>query len=188
MRVYGKRSQGPSWVMGVIAFIVVLLLVQAYRNRSTARPLSEHFAAAPPSASTTGINLPPLPPNIAGLARTALARLAGGQAAAALTPVAQNAAIQVTITGLAPSGQGLHISGEIKNVSAAALPISLSAFHFTDEQGTQYAASGGGSTMVAPGQRVPLDMTLPIPQPHQLTLRVELPQQPPLTMVLIQDH
>ncbi|MBA3945375.1 MAG: hypothetical protein H0X37_12515 [Herpetosiphonaceae bacterium] len=163
------------------------MLVQAYRSRSNARPLAEHFAAAPPSAATTGINLPPLPPNIAGFARTALAHLAGGEQAAALTPVAQNSAIQVTIKGLAPSEQGLHISGQIKNISTAALPISLSAFHFTDEQGTQYAASGGSSTTVAPGQSVPLDMTLPIPQPRQLTLRVEL-SQPPLTMVLIQDH
>ena len=48
-----------------------------------------------------------------------------------------------------------------------------------------YAAEQDAGTTLQPGQRVPLDLVLPIADPSQLILDVELEDEAPLRMVLL---
>ncbi len=184
MRLHGKRGGGPGLMLGIVGFVVLVLAVQWSRG-SNARPLTEQFAAGP-APSGPALSVPALPTGIAGLARSAVARLAGGNTAPALTPLAQAGSLQVVITELAPGAQGLHIAGEAINTGTAPLLVSLKDFRFTDDTGTTYAAEQGAATTLAPGQRTPLDLSLPLTNPKQLTLEVTLANQPKLAMVLLQ--
>jgi hypothetical protein len=124
---------------------------------------------------------------VAGLARTAIARLGAGNRAAALTPVATSSRLRVEITGIKAADGGLHITGYAFNTSAEPLVLSLGAFKFTDGSGMVYAAENDAGTSLQPGQRVPLDLLLPIADPSRLVLDLELADEPPLRMVLLQD-
>lgn len=186
MRVQGKPARGPSWVVAIVAFMVLLVVLQAYRNQGRAQPLTDRFASGRPSPASGGLSLPPLPSALAGLASTAVARLAGGHAVAALTPVAQNAALRVEIAPLEPVAQGLRIKGQALNVGTNALQLSLGNFRFVDDRGTVYTTENSAATTLTPGQRVPLDLTLPITQTQQLSLEVEMEGQPKINMILLQ--
>lgn len=187
MRAYGSPPRGPSWIVGVLVFGVLLLLLQLARGSTpAARPLSQQFAAQPPSSAGGKIVLPPLPSSVAGLARTAMARISRGATGTALTPVAQSAELRVEISGIQRTPQGLHIAGAVTNIGGRPLPVSLEAFRFTDGSGTVYAADNATATTLAPGQRAPLDLTLPITDLRQLTLDVQPDTGPAIHMVLIQ--
>lgn len=189
MRAYGHNSQGPSWLVAVVIFVVLLGVVQVFRGRTEGTSgLQRQFGAQPAPEGDGGIELPPLPENIAGMARTAMAQLQAGGAAPALTPVAQSKRLRVEITGLQQVEAGLKISGSIINAGAQPLPVSLSAFHFTDGSGTTYTAQGDATTTLEPGQRAPLDLTLPIQGAQQLTLNVQLEGETPIQMVLLQQQ
>jgi hypothetical protein len=152
-----------------------------------ARPLEQQFAASPPAPGTGRLVLPPLPSSVADLARTAAARIGAGSRAAALTPVAESSRLRVEISGINAADGGLHISGFAFNMGDEPLVLSLNAFRFTDGSGMVYAAESDSGTSLQPGQRVPLDLQLPIADPSQLILDVELANEPPLRMVLLQD-
>ena len=187
MRVFGDdQSQGPSLVLAIVIFVGLLLLLQLFRgSASTGTPLEQHFAASRPAPREGKLSLPPLPTGVVGLARTAAARIAGGQVGAALTPVAEGGSVRVEITSIRKQPDGLQIKGRVTNAGDQPLPVSLAAFHFRDETGTVYAAESAASTTLQPGQRAPLDMTLPIVDASELTLDVQLADEPPLRMVLI---
>lgn len=190
MRSVGRRSQGPSWITAVVIFAVLLVALQLFRSRVPAgRPLEQQFAARPPApgAGSGQLVLPPLPSSVAGLARTAVARIGAGSRAAALTPVAESARLRVEITAISAAKGGLQITGFAFNTSAAPLVLSLGAFRFTDGSGMVYAAENDAGTTLQPGQRVALDLVLPIADPSQLILDVELVDQAPLRMILLQD-
>jgi hypothetical protein len=190
VRAYGPhRSQGPSWLVAIVIFAVLLIAVQMFRDRAPGTSaLQEQFAAQPTPAGLSPIELPPLPEDIAGIARTALERLRAGAAAPALTPVAQSERLRVEIAGMEQVEAGLQITGSITNAGTDPLPVSLGAFQFTDGTGTTYAAQSDAATTLAPGQRAPLDLTLPIQHPDQLTLRVQLEAETPIEMVLLQPQ
>lgn len=190
MHSVGRRSQGPSWITAVVIFAVLLVALQLFRSRVPAgRPLEQQFAAQPPApgAGSGQLVLPPLPSSVAGLARTAVARIGAGSRAAALTPVAESSRLRVEITGIRAAKGGLQITGFAFNTSAEPLVLSLGAFRFTDGSGMIYAAENDAGTTLQPGQRVPLDLVLPIADPSQLVLDVELVDQAPLRMILLQD-
>lgn len=175
--------------MAIVAFLVLIAVVQLFGAGGGGNTLSDRFAdGRTVPGLAPGLSLPPLPTSISELARTAVARLAGGQQAPALTPVAQNETLRVEITRLTPTEQGLRITGEVSNIGKDAMVVSLSQFHFIDEQGTKYATENGAGTTLGPGQRAPLDLTLPLTQPRQLSLEVEVPGQPLLTMTLVQSQ
>ena len=189
MRVFGhNRSQGPSWVLAIAIFLLLLLLLQLGRGGAGAgRPLQQQFAASPPRAGTGRLVLPPLPSSVAGLARTAAARISSGGRAVALTPVAESSRLRVEITGIRAAEGGLRITGYATNTSAEALTLSLGAFRFTDGSGMVYASENDTATSLQPGQRVALDLLLPIAEPRQLILDLELAGEAPLRMVLLQE-
>ena len=189
MRVFGhNRSQGPSWVVAIVIFLLLLLLLQLDRGGAGAgRPLQQQFAASPPRAGTGRLVLPPLPSSVAGLARTAAARISSGGRAVALTPVAESSRLRVEITGIRAAEGGLRITGYATNTSAEALTLSLGAFRFTDGSGMVYASENDTGTSLQPGQRLPLDLLLPIAEPRQLILDLELAREAPLRMVLLQE-
>ncbi len=189
MRVFGhNRSQGPSWVVAIVIFLLLLLLLQLGRGGAGAgRPLQQQFAASPPRAGTGRLVLPPLPSSVAGLARTAAARISTGDRAVALTPVAESSRLRVEITGIRAAEGGLRITGYATNTSAEALTLSLGAFRFTDGSGMVYASETDTGTSLQSGQRVPLDLLLPIAEPRQLILDLELAGEAPLRMVLLQE-
>ena len=189
MRAYGHNgSQGPSWLIAIAVFIIAIVMVQVMRDRSGgASALQQQFAAQPPSDGIPNIDLPPLPDDIAGIARTAVARLRTGAPAPALTPVAQNQRLRIEISGMEQVAEGLKISGSIVNTGTEPLPVSLNAFQFVDSSGTTYTTQGDAATTLAAGQRAPLDLVLPIENPQQLTLRVQLDGDAPIEMVLLQS-
>ena len=119
------------------------------------------------------------------MARTAAARIRTGSPGPALTPVAQGTDLRLEITGIRKTASGLRITGVATNVGAQQLPVTLAAFRFSDDTGTVYAPESAAATTLDPGQRAPLDLTLPVEDPRQLTLDVRLEGQPPLRMVLI---
>jgi hypothetical protein len=188
MHVYGKRSQGPSWMTAVVIFVLLLITLQVFRGRtSTNRPLEQQFAASPPEPGTGRLVLPPLPSSVAGLARTAAARISAGSRASPLTPVAESSRLRVEITGLETATGGLHITGFAANIGAEPFVLSLGAFRFTDGSGMVYATENDAGTSLEPGTRVPLDLMLPIADPRELILDVELAGDAPLRMVLLQE-
>jgi len=194
MRGFGpNQSQGPSWLLAVAIFAALLLLLQLLRGSTPAvRPLEEQFAARPPEAGggdsgAGNVELPPLPSVVGNLARTAAARIGRGSTAGALTPVAQSAELRIEITGLRRSGTGLQITGGATNTGTGSLAISLADFRFTDETGTVYAAQTAAETTLEPGQRAPLELTIPVPNPKQLVLDVEVQGAPPIRMILLQQ-
>ncbi len=152
MRVYGhNQSQGPSWLIAIVVFVLLIGAVQVFRDRTGgSSALQQRFAAQPASEGVPRIDLPPLPEDIAGIARTALARLQSGAPAPALTPVAQNQRLRVEITGIQQVEAGLKISGTISNTGSQPLPVSLNAFQFTDGTGTIYTAQGDAATTLHP--------------------------------------
>lgn len=184
----GRRSQGPSWVTAVVIFAVLLVALQLFRSRMPAnRSLEQTFAASPPAPGAGQLELPPLPSSVAELARTAAARIGAGNRAVPLTPVAESTRLRVEISGINAVNGGLHIAGFAVNTSAEPLVLSLSVFRFTDGSGMVYATENDAGTTLQPGQRVPLDLQLPVADPSQLILDVELPNDAPLRMVLLQD-
>ena len=189
MRGFGhNRSQGPSWVVAIVIFLLLVLLLQLGRGGMGAgRPLQQQFAASPPRAGTGRLVLPPLPSSVAGLARTAAARISSGGRAVALTPVAESSRLRVEITGIRAAEGGLRITGYATNTSAEALTLSLGAFRFTDGSGMVYASETDTATSLQSGQRVPRDLLLPIAEPRQLILDLELAGEAPLRMVLLQE-
>ena len=188
MRAYGhNRSQGPAWIVAIAIFAVLLLLLQLFGGRGpSGRALEQQFAASPPAAGAGKLVLPPLPTGVAGLARTAAARIGGGEMAAALTPVAQGAELRIEITGLRRTADGLNIRGVATNIGERPLPVALAAFRFSDGTGTAYTADSAAATTLNPGQRAPLDLTLPARDVRNLVLDIELDGEAPLRMVLLQ--
>jgi hypothetical protein len=100
--------------------------------------------------------------------------------------VAQNADLRIEISGIRRAPGGLRITGTATNSGQQPLPVSLAAFRFVDGTGTVYTAENAATTTLNPGQRAPLDLTLPIQDARQLTLDVQVKGAPPLHMVLIQ--
>lgn len=186
MRLQGKSGIGPSVLVGIAGFLVLVLLVVSQRRATL--PLSQQFVPRPTVPGDTDWTLPALPSELAQQARTALARLTSGEAARPVTSRADNGLVEVAITQLQGVPQGLQIKGEARNIGAAPFAVSLTDFRFTDGQGVEYAADQGVSTTLQPGQRAPLDLTLPITRPQQLSLLVQLPNQAPLTMTLVQTQ
>lgn len=188
MRVYGhSRSRGPSWVLAIMIFLGLLVLLHLFQGASSgARPLTQQFAAKPPESGSGQWELPPLPSSVGSLARTAASRIQGGSTGPALTPVAQNADLRIEISGIRRAPGGLRITGTATNSGQQPLPVSLAAFRFVDGTGTVYTAENATTTTLDPGQRAPLDLTLPIQDARQLTLDVQVKGAPPLHMVLIQ--
>ena len=187
MRGYGKQTQGPSWIFAVVIFAALLVFVQLFRNNMpAARPLEQQFAAKAPEPGAGQVELPALPSSVSDLARTAAARIDAGSTGQALTPVAEGGELRVEITGMRSAEGGLQVKGMATNIGQRPLPVSLAAFRFTDGTGTVYAPQNDASTTLAPGQRAPLDLTLPIQDPRQLTLDVQPEGGQVLRMVLIQ--
>jgi hypothetical protein len=171
-----------------VIFIGLLIALQLFRGgMPSARPLEQQFAASPPAPGAGRLVLPPLPSSVADLARTAAARIGAGSRAAALTPVAESSRLRVEISGINAANGGLHITGYAFNTGAEPLVLSLADFRFTDGSGMVYAAENDAGSTLQPGQRVPLDLQLPIADSRQLILDVELTGEPPLRMVLLQD-
>jgi hypothetical protein len=172
----------------VVIFAGLLVALQLFRGRMPAnRPLDQQFAARPPEPGAGQLALPPLPSSVADLARTARARIGAGGRGAALTPVAESSRLRVEIAGIKAVQGGLQITGRAINRSAEPLVLSLSAFRFTDGSGMVYASENDANTSLEPGQGVPLDLLLPITDPRQLILDVELAGETPLRMVLLQE-
>jgi hypothetical protein len=186
MRVYGKPSQGPSWATALLIFVALLVALQFFRT-PTNQGLEEQFAARPPAPGAGQLALPPLPSAVADLARTAIERLRGGERGPVLTPVASSASLRVEIDAIEPVSGGYRVTGAATNTGTRSMALSLSAFRFTDAAGTLYVAEGAPETRLRVGQSVPLDMTLPIADPGQLILEVEVDGEEPLRMILLQS-
>lgn len=187
MRAFGDApKRWPPWVTATLIFVVLIAIVQIV-GRTQPQQLQQTFAAAPPDANAGELPLPPVPTDLVGLARTAAARLSAGQAGAPLTPAGQNETLQVQLDSIRPEGESLRLTGTVSNIGSAPVTVSLDSFKFVDGSGTSYASSGSPATTLEPGQQAPLDITLPINNPSQLTLQVQPPGQGSFEMALINN-
>jgi hypothetical protein len=183
MRLEGRPGQGPSWIVAVLAFLLLLVVIQLVQGPSQPA-LSEQFAARP-GAGDINVELPPVPTSLAALAQTTTARILGGQASAPLTGEGQNEVLRVRIDQISPEADTIRLQGTVTNISAAPLDISLDAFRFTDATNTVYSSSGSPATTLQPNQAAPIDITLPIANPTQLKLDITQPDTTPFTIVLL---
>lgn len=185
MRVYGNTP--PKWspvLIAALIFIVLIIVIRLVGGQQE-QVLQQRFAAAPPDPNAGQIALPPVPTILANLARTATARILGGQATAPINRSDENGALRVQIDAIEPENGTLKITGQVTNISAATIDISLDAFKFIDETGTVYASSGNAAQPLQAGQAAPLSITLPIATPQQLKLNVEQPGQPTIELTLL---
>lgn len=187
MRAFGDApKRWPPWVTATLIFVVLIALVQIV-GRTQPQQLQQTFAAGPPDPDAGQITLPPVPTGLVELARTAAARISAGQAGTPLTQAGQNETLQVRIDSITPEGENLRLAGSVTNIGSAPIAISLDSFKFVDGGGTSYASSGSPATTLEPRQQAPLDITLPINNPAQLTLNVEPPGQGSFELVLINN-
>jgi hypothetical protein len=185
MRLQGEsRDRRPSILLALVIFVVLVLLVQQVSQRQTTRPLQEHFAASSP-ASDEELQFPPVPTQLVPLVQTTTALISGGQAAPALTPVAQTDTLRIEIDQIASEEEGLRITGNVINISPNPVDVSLDAFRFIDADNGVYVSSGSPTTTLQPGQQAPIDLQLPITDPTGLQLEITLPDQPPIEMILL---
>lgn len=187
MQSFDRQSpRGPSWVLAVVAFVVLIVLVQLV-GRQEPTKLQERFAATPASGQSGSLPLPPVPTNVVNFARTATARLLSGLSTAPVVSTGDNGIVRVEIASITPVDQGLKLAGTVTNISSGPVAVSLDAFKFTDASGTTYASSGSPSAELPAGQRTPIEITLPIGDPQHLALAVELPNQPRFEVVLLSN-
>jgi hypothetical protein len=188
MRAYGDSpNHWPSWLIATLIFVVlvVMLRLASGGNATQTAGLQQQFAANPPAPDAGKIELPPVPTNLAGLARTTTARILGGLTSQPLNKLARNEVLEVEISSMDPVEGGLKLVGRVTNISAAPVSVSLDNFRFTDASGTVYASSGSPATLLQPQQTAPLDLSLPIPATSQLTLDVTQPNQQPIQLILL---
>lgn len=185
MRAFGDTpKRWPTWVTATLIFIALIAIIQI-AGRQQPQQLQQTFAAAPPDAGAGQIPLPPVPTDLVGLARTAVARIGAGQSGTPLIRSGQNEAIQVRIDSITPEGDNLRLAGSVTNIGSAPIPVSLDSFKFIDSSGTSYASSGSPATTLELAQQAPLDITLPIKDPTQLKLDVEQPGLAKIELILI---
>lgn len=185
MRAYGNNSNPRSPILIAAVIFVILIVVIQLVGRQQSQVLEQTFAAAPPDANAGQIGLPPVPTNLASFARTATARILGGLATAPLTQTDDNGQLRVQINRIQPENGSITVSGNVANISSAPIDVSLDAFKFIDETNTVYASTGNPPQTLPPGQEAPLSITLPIANPTQLKLNVELPGQPVIELALL---
>lgn len=188
-----SRSTFSMWLGGVLLALLLIAISTRAGGGINTPALQQRFAPKPtdPSAPTAesfqlpSVNLPSLPPSVQQVITAARDRLAGGESAPALTPMASGPRARVEVRQVKRAGEQLQVSGTIANTTSAPLTIPPGAFSFRDSQGVLYATSGSGSATLQPGQSTSFDLGVPVPPERGLTLILILPPDPPLEQMLV---
>jgi hypothetical protein len=184
-----NNSPIPFWLLGVLIALLLIVVSAGGRLSPQNDALRDQFRPRPTDpAAPTAAPLPglaQLPSEVRALAEQLRARLQGGSAVPALTPVAAGARIRVAISGVAPTSSGVRVSGTVTNISGETLALPVRAFELHDSAGGVYASGASGTISLAPNATTPLDVSVPLPPGRGLVLRVLLPPDPPLEQVLL---
>jgi hypothetical protein len=184
-----NNSPIPFWLAGVLVALLLIAVSAGGRLSPQNEALRDQFRARPTDpAAPTAAPLPglsQLPAEVRALAERLRARLEGGAAVPALTPVAAGGRVRVQISGVSQTADGVRVSGTVTNISGATLDLPVRAFELHDSAGGVYASGASGSIPLAPSATTPLDVTVPLPAGRGLVLRVLLPPDPPLEQVLL---
>lgn len=176
--ISGQRSGPSPLVLGLIIGAALIILVSARAcTPDSAQVLRSRFAeagATQEASAALGTPVVPLPAPIQSSGSTAVARLEGGEVVVPATPIANDATLKVEITLLQQVSGGLQVKGVVTNVGKSSLRVPLSAFRFTDQSGTVYAAQGDAAATLPAGGSTSLDLTLPIKNPTTLQMVVEI--------------
>ena len=180
--MFSQRVNSPHpALIGVIIGLVLIFLVSTRScNPDSEQTLRSRFAeanATQVASQDLGTPILPLPAPVQEWSSTAIARLQGGEAVVPITPVVTNNKLKVDIQSLQQVGDGLQIKGLVTKISSKELRVPLSAFRFTDQSGTVYAAQGDAAANLPPNANTTLDLTLPIKNPTALTMVVEIPAE-----------
>jgi len=174
------RSTGPSpivWGLFIGLGLIVLISMRACSPDSE-QTLRSRFAATSATQEAQQIAGTPaisLPEPIQSLGQTTVARFQGGQAVVPSSPTVADTTLKVDIQSIQQIDGGLQIKGLVTNVGKTSLRVPLSAFRFTDQNGTVYASQGDAAATLPPGDKTPLDLTLPIENPTSLQMVVDIP-------------
>ena len=152
--MFSQRVNSPHpALIGVIIGLVLIFLVSTRScNPDSEQTLRSRFAeanATQVASQDLGTPILPLPAPVQEWSSTAIARLQGGEAVVPITPVVTNNKLKVDIQSLQQVGDGLQIKGLVTNISSKELRVPLSAFRFTDQSGTVYAAQGDAAARAA---------------------------------------
>lgn len=188
-----NRNTLTIWLGGILLALVLIVISTRAGGGFNNAALSQRFIPRPtdPNAPTSEsfqlpqVNLPSLPPTLQQQITSLRDRLIGGQAVPALTPVASGPRARVEVTQIKRSGDHVQISGNITNMTSAALPIPPGAFTFRDSRGITYATTTSGGTTLQANQSTSFDLGVPVDAAHGLTLILTLPPDAPLQQTLI---
>lgn len=188
-----ERSNGvPIWVWGAIAGVLLIVISSRSHLLTPENPsLRQYFAAQPtpegfdPSFDLPQLDLGALPAELQQRATEALATLTAGGAARPVEPAVESARLRVEVRELRRVEGGVKVVGEVENISRAELQVPISAFELRDSTGASYVAGGGASATLRPGERTPLELTVPLPEGRGLLLITSLPPDPAVEQRLI---
>jgi hypothetical protein len=190
--MHESRSNLPV-VLGGLLLALALIWIGTGGRTGRNPALEQQFAPRPlaPGEPTPApfqlpqVRLPELPPEVRQAVADMQSRLDAGQAAPALTPVAEGPRARVAVAEVRREGGLLRVRGSVTSSAQAPLTIPPGAFSFRDSAGTSYATSGSGAAVLGSGQSTTFDLTVPLPEGRGLTLILTLPPDPPLEQMLL---
>lgn len=188
-----NESTLPFVIGGVVLGLLLIVIGMRIGNIRGNPVLMKQFEAqaADPNAPTLmpitlpQVHLPSLPADLQEQLTSTYNQYLGGGAVAALTPVAGNGHVKITVTDLQRQGDDVRVSGTVTNVSGEPLTVPADAFSFRDSAGTNYRVTGGGSSTLNAGQSTSFELAVPIPADHGVTLVFTLPPDDPVEQMLV---
>lgn len=179
------------WAWGAIVALILIGLSSRGGFGVANEALRQQFSAQPtpavpaPDFEPPQLDIASLPPALQDAARELLASLKQGSAGRPVEPAVESASLRIEVRELRRTAAGLQIRGEVTNLSRRTLEVPISAFELRDSTGASYLAGGGASASLRPGQRTPLELTVPLPEGRGLLLITNLPPDQPVEQRLI---
>lgn len=179
------------WLWGTLVALVLIALSSRGGFGVANEALRQRFAAQP---TPTGFDQPfvlhnldfsTLSPQLQDAARTLLDSLRRNGAGRPVEPVAETPTLRIEVAEVRRTAEGVHVRGEVTNISRRQVRVPISAFELRDSAGVSYIAGDGVSSTLGPGQSTPLELTVPLPEDRGLLLITHLPPDPPVEQRLI---
>ena len=189
-----KNESALPFLLGGLLLAALLIFFSFGGNTPNDAVLQQRFAPQPtvpgeqpPEVELPKVTLPELPPAAREQVVKISEALSINAKAPALTPVAAAGGITVTVNEVERQGDQVSVRGSVRNDTTADLQIGPEAFIFRDSAGVTYNTRGSGTSTLAPGQETSFDLTVPLPPERGLTMKLDLPPNPPIEQMLVAE-